>query len=133
MAEIKNFAAYVEKVQNRLSELHGIRLDANVIDLVVKETTDLIIKEYLTAPEQPQQPPQPPPQPEQPRSKDITPNLSILSTPFADKPPYARNVWDMQTFDNKVYFGYGNASNYGPSGSVNGACGRCIGLPLPAG
>ncbi|XEC96005.1 hypothetical protein AB6A23_05405 [Paenibacillus tarimensis] len=46
--------------------------------------------------------------------KDVTSTLEVLGRPFS-KPAYARNVWDMQVFEGKIYMGHGNSSNLGPS------------------
>ncbi len=46
---------------------------------------------------------------------DLTPQLEHLGNPFLEKPPFARNVWDMKVFDGRVYFGHGDAvANSGP-------------------
>ncbi|WP_411343348.1 hypothetical protein ACE3MZ_17140 [Paenibacillus sp. WLX1005] len=45
---------------------------------------------------------------------DVTSKLENLGQPFKSE-PYARNVWDMQVFDGKIYLGSGNSSNSGPS------------------
>lgn len=45
---------------------------------------------------------------------DVTSKLEVLGQPFTNE-PYARNVWDMQVFDGKIYLGHGNSSNDGPS------------------
>jgi hypothetical protein len=37
-----------------------------------------------------------------------------LGQPF-EKPAYARNVWDIQRFGTRLYFGHGNSSNNNPS------------------
>lgn len=52
---------------------------------------------------------------EPPLSKDVTSEVEVLGQPFENKQPYARNVWDMQLFDGKIYLGHGNSSNLGPS------------------
>ena len=39
-------------------------------------------------------------------------NMEVLGMPFS-KSKYARNVWDMQVFDNRIYIGHGNSSNVG--------------------
>jgi len=44
--------------------------------------------------------------------------LKHLNKPFNTKPIYARNVWDMQVFDGKIYLGSGNASNDEPSANT---------------
>lgn len=46
--------------------------------------------------------------------------LSSLGNPYKDfyteeDLRYARNIWDMQLFDNKIYLGAGNSSNKGPA------------------
>ena len=33
--------------------------------------------------------------------------------------PYGRNVWDMQVFENRIYFGYGSWANSSTSGATN--------------
>ncbi|MGE5372302.1 MAG: hypothetical protein ACM3QZ_09965 [Solirubrobacterales bacterium] len=46
--------------------------------------------------------------------KDVTKAVSLLGRPFTT-PPYARNVWDMQLFNGKIYLGHGDSvSNAGP-------------------
>ncbi|WP_017812028.1 hypothetical protein [Paenibacillus shenyangensis] len=45
---------------------------------------------------------------------DVTSRLQLLGQPFNNE-PYARNVWDMQVFDGKIYLGHGNSSNSKPS------------------
>ena len=54
--------------------------------------------------------------------KDMTvPQLRYLGNPFKPWPAvsidqrYARNVWDMQLWGDKIYLGYGNSSNIGPA------------------
>ncbi|MFD0697805.1 hypothetical protein ACFQZT_27410 [Paenibacillus sp. GCM10027628] len=47
-------------------------------------------------------------------NKDVTSRVEVLGNPFS-KSAYARNVWDMQVFDGKIYLGHGNSSNDGPS------------------
>lgn len=47
-------------------------------------------------------------------ANDVTPQVKILGQPFLAKGPYSANVWDMQVFNNKIYFGFGNSSNQGP-------------------
>ena len=51
----------------------------------------------------------PVPVPEQ--APAFLPKVTTIGNPFSDKPAYARNVWDMQVFDGKIYFGYGDWSN----------------------
>ncbi|MEW9699946.1 hypothetical protein [Paenibacillus sp. SI8] len=48
---------------------------------------------------------------------DVTSRLENLGQPFL-KAAYARNVWDMQVFEGKIYVGYGNSSNEGPSANA---------------
>ncbi|WP_322904729.1 hypothetical protein [Paenibacillus campi] len=45
---------------------------------------------------------------------DVTSTIEQLGQPFKGG-PYARNVWDMQVYDGKIYLGSGNSSNSGPS------------------
>ncbi len=45
---------------------------------------------------------------------DVSSSMAVLGSPFK-KAPYARNVWDMQLFDGKIYLGHGNSSNETPS------------------
>lgn len=52
--------------------------------------------------------------PAAPAAMDVTSTIEVLGTPFK-KAIYARNVWDMQLFDGKIYLGHGNSSNYAPS------------------
>lgn len=49
------------------------------------------------------------------RPVDVTDKLKVLGQPFTNKPPYARNIWDMQVFDGKIYIGHGNSSNAEPA------------------
>lgn len=52
---------------------------------------------------------------------DVTKQVTLLGNPlsqkYADNTPkvYARNIWDMHAFNNKIYFGGGNSSNSGPA------------------
>ncbi|MBT2289687.1 hypothetical protein J7E73_11180 [Paenibacillus albidus] len=48
---------------------------------------------------------------------DVSSNMTVLGSPFK-KAPYARNVWDMQLFDGKIYLGHGNSSNNAPSSNA---------------
>ena len=44
--------------------------------------------------------------------------VTFVNNPFLENypdDPFARNVWDMQVFDNSLYFGVGNSANDGPS------------------
>lgn len=48
---------------------------------------------------------------------DMTAKVEVLGNPFMERyatRPYARNVWDMQTFKGRIYVGSGNSSNLGP-------------------
>jgi hypothetical protein len=50
---------------------------------------------------------------------DATPYLNLIGNPFRNRLPYAqnayaRNVWDMQVFDNRLYLGHGNSNNEPP-------------------
>jgi hypothetical protein len=42
-----------------------------------------------------------------------TGEVVLLGKPFS-RTAYANNVWDMQLYNNKIYFGHGNSSNYDP-------------------
>jgi hypothetical protein len=58
-------------------------------------------------------------------TNDVTAYVENLGNPFTAKPTYARNVWDMQVFNGRLYFGHGNASNLNPSpnaGPINVPC-----------
>lgn len=49
--------------------------------------------------------------------------LEFLGTPYIDTYPggdqtYARNVWDMQLFNDRIYIGAGNSSNSGPAANA---------------
>ena len=52
---------------------------------------------------------------------DVTDRVVLLGNPltakYQDGTPkvYARNIWDMYAFGNKIYFGSGNSSNVGPA------------------
>src|SRR5882672_6907004 len=46
---------------------------------------------------------------------DVSGEVEVLGSPFASKPLYARNVWDMQSFQGRLYLGHGNSSNLQPS------------------
>lgn len=48
---------------------------------------------------------------------DVTSQLKTLGQPFS-KSTYARNVWDMQIFNNRIYLGHGNSSNSSPSSNA---------------
>jgi hypothetical protein len=57
-----------------------------------------------------------------PATVNATPFVENLGDPFEAKLPgstksYARNVWDMQVFGDRIYLGYGNSSNLGPATS----------------
>ena len=49
-----------------------------------------------------------------PTSMNVTSRLITLGKPM-NKATYARNVWDMQLFNGRIYIGYGNSSNMQPS------------------
>ena len=49
-----------------------------------------------------------------PTSTNVSSRLITLGKPM-NKATYARNVWDMQLFDGRIYIGYGNSSNMQPS------------------
>ena len=47
-------------------------------------------------------------------------SFSVIGNPYIEKYKdgeeiYARNIWDMQLFDGKIYIGAGNSSNEGPA------------------
>ncbi|UJF34300.1 hypothetical protein [Paenibacillus hexagrammi] len=46
---------------------------------------------------------------------DVTSDVKLVGQPFIDKAAYARNVWDMQVFNGKIYLGHGNSSNEEPA------------------
>lgn len=52
-------------------------------------------------------------------STDVTANVEVLGEPFKGRWfgrwTYARNVWDMQVYDGRIYLGCGNSSNEGPA------------------
>lgn len=58
---------------------------------------------------------------------DVTAQVTLLGTPlsakYADNTPrvYARNIWDMQAYGNKIYFGGGNSSNLAPAANAGPA------------
>jgi hypothetical protein len=71
---------------------------------------------------QPTHTPQPTPTPT-PASSTTTKvtkmvTAQLVGSPFAAKAAYARNVWDMQVFDGKVFIGHGNSSNFAPSSNA---------------
>lgn len=52
-------------------------------------------------------------------SFDVSSKIEMLDSPYKDIYPnkkdlYARNIWDMREFENKLYLGAGNSSNIGP-------------------
>ncbi len=53
---------------------------------------------------------------------DVTDRIELLGNPYEHLYPdynpemiYARNIWDMQAFDGRIYVGAGNSSNMGPA------------------
>ncbi len=58
---------------------------------------------------------------ELPSLGDVTEQVVSLGNPLNQKYKdntervYARNIWDMHAFNNKIYFGGGNSSNYAPA------------------
>ncbi len=40
---------------------------------------------------------------------DMTSQVENLGNPFTDRPVFARNVWDMQFFNGKIFLGHGNS------------------------
>ncbi len=61
------------------------------------------------------------PEKELPSLGDVTEQVVLLGNPLNQKykdnteKVYARNIWDMHAFNNKIYFGGGNSSNYAPA------------------
>lgn len=49
---------------------------------------------------------------------DVSTKLEVLGQPFLSKLAYARNVWDMQIFNGRLYLGHGNASNTAPASNA---------------
>jgi hypothetical protein len=49
------------------------------------------------------------------RGLDLSGQVELLGEPFASKPIYARNIWDLQSFGGRLYLGHGNSSNQLPS------------------
>jgi hypothetical protein len=52
--------------------------------------------------------------------RDVTPQVERVGNPFVEQLPsplmtYARNVWDMAVYDDRLFLGYGNANNDGPA------------------
>lgn len=58
---------------------------------------------------------------------DVTKQMVLLGNPltakYANNTPsvYARNIWDMHAFNNKIYFGGGNSSNSAPAANAGPA------------
>lgn len=58
---------------------------------------------------------------------NVTSEMVRLGNPLSEKYKegtprvYARNVWDMHAFNNKIYFGGGNSSNYAPAPNAGSA------------
>jgi len=53
-------------------------------------------------------------------ARDVTPNVESLGIPFSDRyrdgeEIYARNIWDLQAFEERLYIGAGNYNNKGPA------------------
>ncbi|MGZ8158429.1 MAG: hypothetical protein ACXWT1_08605 [Methylobacter sp.] len=51
---------------------------------------------------------------------DLTGRVEVLGNPYQDKykdgaDVYARNIWDMQSYQGAIYLGAGNSSNKGPA------------------
>jgi hypothetical protein len=60
---------------------------------------------------------------------DVTDKLELLGTPTQaqyETQPYARNVWDMQVYGDRLYVGSGNSSNIGPSSNAGLARIHCF-------
>jgi hypothetical protein len=54
------------------------------------------------------------------QQKDVTNEVELLGNPSTAKysgsvKAYARNVWDLQLFNNRLYIGQGNSANSGPA------------------
>jgi hypothetical protein len=52
---------------------------------------------------------------------DVTNQLELLGNPTQGQygtQPYARNVWDLQSYGDRLYVGSGNSSNIGPSSNA---------------
>lgn len=59
--------------------------------------------------------------PRQSTPNDVAQHTDFLGNPFyarfwADHLAYDRNVWDMEVYDGRLYFGHGNSNNMGPGG-----------------
>lgn len=57
------------------------------------------------------------------RASDVTPYVESLGIPFAERYQggeeiYARNVWDLQAFEGRLYIGAGNYNNKGPASNA---------------
>ncbi len=50
-------------------------------------------------------------------TNDLTSELKVLGQPF-ELSEYARNIWDMQLFEGRIYLGCGNLGNYGPGSNA---------------
>jgi hypothetical protein len=53
-------------------------------------------------------------------NQDHSPYIELLGNPYRSiysetEQRYARNIWDMQLFQNRIYLGAGNSSNIGPA------------------
>jgi len=58
-------------------------------------------------------------------AKDVAGRVETLGNPGHNFYPsksmaYARNIWDMQVFENRIYFGMGNSNNRGPAPNAKG-------------
>lgn len=54
---------------------------------------------------------------------DLTDQIQYVGNPYLERYPaesqiYARNIWDMISYDGRVYFGAGNSSNSGPASNA---------------
>jgi hypothetical protein len=57
--------------------------------------------------------------------KDVGSRVETMGNPGRKLYPaksmaYARNIWDMQAFDGRIYFGMGNSNNTGPAPNARG-------------
>jgi hypothetical protein len=49
------------------------------------------------------------------RPRHVDARVRLVGNPFLSKGAYARNVWDMQVWDGRLYLGHGNSSDDEPS------------------
>lgn len=58
-------------------------------------------------------------------AEDVSSRVETVGNPgrnmyLAKSMVYARNIWDMQVFDGRIYFGMGNSNNRGPAPNAKG-------------